>query len=507
MSRGFLIGLLWGLVVATAGLAVMSLVAPPVGVDPAKSGAMAAAKGAAVKPAPEPVEAAGADEPKADVTADPMSTVKPAVEAAAEAATAPVEPAAEAALTAAVAPAETVVAQAPVVDAASGAAMVPSPEGGDAGQAPVTDAAPQLPAADPTSPEMPASDPAPVPDEGTMPAPKQDKLLDPPAAPVAPTAEAAPMVPADGAGADQGSALPQIPVQPDVPSEPEQAAQPDVPVEGAKVTLGDGSTLVPDTGLDGQVVGVVTNRLPRVGDAKAAEPTAKDLVLQTQAGLPIAAFARAFSPEAGKPKFAILLRDIGAAGMARDEAARLPFAVTFVIDPAAPDAAEAARVYRAAGQEVMILLASPPEGATAGDLEQSLQALAQELPETVAMLDAAVGGLQENRVLATQAIPILQAQGRGIVTFDKGLGAVDQVAAREGLAHASIFRDVDRAGEGAPAIRRYLDRAAFKAAQEGQVVVIGQTRPETVAAILEWMVEGRGSSVQLAPITAVMAAE
>ncbi len=37
------------------------------------------------------------------------------------------------------------------------------------------------------------------------------------------------------------------------------------------------------------------------------------------------------------------------------------------------------------------------------------------------------------------------------------------------------------------------------------VVVIGDTRADTVAAILEWTVEGRSATVTLAPITAVMA--
>ena len=52
--------------------------------------------------------------------------------------------------------------------------------------------------------------------------------------------------------------------------------------------------------------------------------------------------------------------------------------------------------------------------------------------------------------------------------------------------------------------RRYLDRAAFKAAQEGRVVVQGTTRPETVQALLEWTVEGRAGSVELAPASAVL---
>lgn len=363
---------------------------------------------------------------------------------------------------------------------------------------PLGDSAPGLPASEPETPLQPLADTAPTPDAGTMPAPKQDKLLEPPSQ-AAPEGETAPSAPAAG----EAAGLPQVPAQPKNPPQPDAPAGPDT-AEVAVITPGDGAgTLDPDTGLAKDIPGVTTNRLPRIGDTQP-QPQADVPDLDPELGLPIRAYARDFQAEAGKPRFAILLMDIGAAGMARADLAKLPFAVTFVIDPAAPDAAQAVLDYRAAGQEVMILASGLPEGATPADLEQSFQSMALALPETVAVLDMAQGGLQENRLLATQAIPILKAQGRGIVTYDQGLGAADQVAQREGLAHATIFRELDSAEEATPVIRRYLDRAAFKAAQEGRVVVIGQTRAETVAAILEWMVEGRASSVQLAPITAVM---
>ena len=70
-----------------------------------------------------------------------------------------------------------------------------------------------------------------------------------------------------------------------------------------------------------------------------------------------------------------------------------------------------------------------------------------------------------------------------------------------------IFRPLDGAGESSLTIRRYLDRAAFKAVQEGYVVVIGDTRKDTVVTILEWTREGKGTGVALAPVTAVMSAK
>ncbi|MCZ8153815.1 MAG: divergent polysaccharide deacetylase family protein, partial [Rhodobacteraceae bacterium] len=188
----------------------------------------------------------------------------------------------------------------------------------------------------------------------------------------------------------------------------------------------------------------------------------------------------------------------------RAEVAKLPFPVTFVLDPLRPESAMAAMAYRAAGQEVAMLATGLPAGATAADMEQSFQALDLALPEAVAVVDAPEGGFQESLDLARQAVPIVADQGRGLLTYDRGLNPADQVARREGVPSAVIFRILDSEGESVPKMRNYLDRAAFKAAQEGAVVVIGRLRPDTVAAILEWTVEGRAASVALAPVSAVL---
>ena len=67
------------------------------------------------------------------------------------------------------------------------------------------------------------------------------------------------------------------------------------------------------------------------------------------------------------------------------------------------------------------------------------------------------------------------------------------------LRAATVFRALDAENEPAAAIRRYLDRAAFKAAQDGRVVVVGKTRPETIAALMEWSLEGRAGVSRLHP--------
>jgi hypothetical protein len=151
-----------------------------------------------------------------------------------------------------------------------------------------------------------------------------------------------------------------------------------------------------------------------------------------------------------------------------------------------------------------MLASGLPSGANASDISVSLEAMAAVLPESVALVDLENGGFQGNRTLATQVLAVVADQGRGVISWDRGLNAASQVARREGIRNALVFRALDGGEESSPVIRRYLDRAAFKAAQDGRVVVSGTTRPETVAALLEWAVEGRAATVALAPATAVM---
>lgn len=263
----------------------------------------------------------------------------------------------------------------------------------------------------------------------------------------------------------------------------------------------------PSPGFVGSVEGVKTGRLPSIASVPAATETSPAAGLNAtdaSSSAPIDRFARAFANPDGKPVFAILLQDTGGPDVDRETLAAIPFPVSFVIDPLSPDAATAAEIYRAAGQEVLMMATGIPEGAQASDLAVSFEEMAKALPEAVAVVDLEQGGFQGNRTLATQVLNLIRDQGRGVISWDRGLNAASQVARRDGVPSAVIFRALDSDNESRPIIRRYLDRAAFKAAQDGRVVVAGQTRPETVAALLEWAVEGRAATVAIAPATAVM---
>ncbi|PLL13685.1 hypothetical protein C0V75_06190 [Tabrizicola sp. TH137] len=482
MIRGFVTGVIWGGVVAAAGLAVMSQVAPlpqaagDIPPDAAEAAPEAVAVPEVAEPEEKPEILQKGPEPAAEAEPGPEEAEAAPQDGSAAETDAP--PAAEAQ---AVEPPVEIIAAAPTAPAATPSAdAVPTPSttAPSAPAQPET-AAPSATVPEPTAEPSPAPLPAPplVPMGEAAPAPAEA----PPAAAPAPQEEAL-LSPAPEPEAE----LPPLMIVPDAPDGAEGQAQ--LPPEGT---------------IQGNAEGVTTDRLPRIGDAPETAPEAEAEIAE-QGTTPLELFARAFDNPEGKPLFALLLIDEGADPALRAELAELPFPVTFVLDPLKPETAAAARVYRDAGQEVAMLATGLPAGATAADMEQSFQALDLALPEAVAVVDAPLGGFQDDLVLARQAVPIVAAQGRGLVTYDRGLNPADQVARREGVPAAVIFRVLDSEGESVPKMRNYLDRAAFKAAQEGRVVVIGRARPETVAAILEWTVEGRGASVALAPVSAVL---
>lgn len=480
MVREFVKGVLWGGVVAVAGLAVASEMAP-IGREPALAGLTDAEVPQAAPDSPEADNPVPADEPVAGQPSLPAET--PPDPAAAPQDLPLAQDAADEPLLRPMAEAE----------APPPASVVPDLQvAGDVAKAPTADTPPN-PA--PQGAEGPEPT---LPDAGAA-VPQDDSLT---VATDAPPEAAAPVMPL--APEAEVSPEPEATAEPEVPAAPQTdpAAEP----APEAVAMAPAATLTPDAALvEKTVEGVTTGRLPTISTETPAEAApAEGQGLPGVDLPPVQRFARSFANPDGKPLFAILLVDPGTAEVPRADLAALPFPVSFVLDPMAPGAAEAGALYRAAGQEVVMLATGIPKGATASDLEQSFAGLQGALPEAVALIDTADAIFQDDRGLAAEVVTLLADQGRGLVTFDRGLNAADQVARREGLPAATIFRSLDDDGEDAPLIRRYLDRAAFKAAQEGKVVVIGAARPETIAALMEWAVEGRSSSVALAPITAVM---
>lgn len=348
----------------------------------------------------------------------------------------------------------------------------------------------------------------------------------------------APGLPAPGelapvAGAsDVPAPAPQM-IQPEAPeSEPEpevaeapslpEVAQPDAPASetadagtGAETTAGSDQVAAappPATQRPGQPAGTLTDRsgarsgrLPSVGDTPQQDTADLPEEIDTADSdlPPLQRYAAPFDNPENKPMMAIVLIDDGSSAIGLGQLAAFPDALTIAIDPAWSGAAEAMAEYRAAGFDVMIL-GDMADTASARDMETSFEVWASRLPEAVGLMEGDGAGLQGSRAVAEQLADILGQQGYGLVLYPNGLDTARKLATRKGVPAATVFRDFDSDGQSADVIRRFLDHAAFRAGQEGGVVMVGRLRAETVQALLVWSLQDRASRVALAPISALL---
>ena len=502
--RGIVAGLVSGVALVVVGLAAISLIAP-LPQRPAEPAAVVApaAPVSDVAAPQEPVAEAASVEPsvpEASPGPAPETTAEPAPEATPE-------PAAEAGPAPSAPPADP--APAPVLRGGQVPVLAPPAQGGEAAPAAVAPEAPSPQGGAPAAPAPAGEDVAGTDGATTpvapMPVGPPPALTQParPAggAPVLPSTDAAPgqRTPAAPALAEAERPDDGPRILPPAPLPPPAAKAPDPePAPAAEADAAPASR--PEPGFSSAVDGVRTGRLPTI--APAAEATQ-----DTPPAGALLRNARAFANPDNKPPFAILLLDEGGAIADLSTLAASDLPLTLIVDPALPDAAQRAALWRAAGQEVALSATALPRRGAAADMEVAMEALSADFQGALAIADLRESSAQGDRAWASALVPALAARGFGMVSMDRGLNAADQVARREGLPAAIIFRELDAKDESAAVIRRYLDRAAFKAQQDGRAIVVGRVRPATITAVLEWALEGRAATLALAPLSAVFPAQ
>ena len=275
----------------------------------------------------------------------------------------------------------------------------------------------------------------------------------------------------------------------------ESDATPQAPATAPAIQLqGDTSTL-PTADDSGVII-----RRPVGETAPASDDTA------ATGGDALERFAAAHDNSDGKPLLSVVLIDDGAMPGASAALAGLPFPVTIALDPSAPDAAAKMAAYRAAGVEVAALI-NLPGGAAPSDVEVAFAAYFAVLPEAVLVLDNGEGGLQSDIEVTRQAMEILAADGRALVSVSQGLNQAMREAERAQVPAAVVYRDLDSEGQDARVIRRFLDQAAFRARQQSGVVLLGRVRPDTISALILWGTANRAGQVSVAPVSAVLLAQ
>ncbi|TFL18208.1 divergent polysaccharide deacetylase family protein [Jannaschia formosa] len=216
--------------------------------------------------------------------------------------------------------------------------------------------------------------------------------------------------------------------------------------------------------------------------------------------------AAAFENPDGKPLFSVVLIDDPEGGVSRSALLALDMPLTFAVDPARPDAAEVAQAYREAGHEVLMLAEGLPVAGAPGEIAAAVLDAQAALPQAVGVLDRRSDGFVRNGTALSALVPPMAEAGLGLVGYGGGLGDGLDRAEREGVPSEAVYRVVDEGGERATVLTRYLDRATFEAAETGQVIVVGRTRPAMVTALLSWSLGRRADTVALAPVSAVLLA-
>ena len=554
MIRGLLSGTAWGAVIGIVVLALTSQLADWRDLTPAITREIASAEPGVASPevvtdalpAPARDAAPEADEtPSVVAASDPAITQSPAVETDAPgvpdapelAATPdqPVEPEApvttpepETELAALPATPEPVVPATPgtpipqpaplspqvdVPDEAPETIAAPEEEP-DLPEAPEEETVPQLavrtvPQAQPlpTAPVAPAAPEAPAP--APQPAPIEEAALAPELqpSPDAPPVEAPAPVPAP-------VATPQPPVTP-VPETPpvaEEAPEPPLPI-----TRRPGSDEEEEADLP--QVSVRTNRPPVVEEAEPETPPEAPVAALTppvaapapptevlRDGLALSRNAVAFDAAPDVPRLSVVLIDDGDNTLAgAPDLADLPFPVSFAVAAAAPTATEAARAYREAGHEVA-LIPDLPERGRPDDVEGALIDNLLAVPQAVALIDPDGKAFQNSRVGLAQVILAAGETGHGMVTFSLGSNSAQQIARRKGVPAGQVFRVIDP-GTDRLAVGRALTQAVSRARRDGQAIVLAPADPDTLAAMVEWALESRSTSVALSPLSAALAGD
>ncbi len=247
---------------------------------------------------------------------------------------------------------------------------------------------------------------------------------------------------------------------------------------------------------------VTTGRLPSL----ASEDEPAEDVASAVAPPPFELFASQAPIESDKPLMAIVLVDTGDSALGVEALDSFPYPLTFAVNASAPDAAERMQIYRDKGFEVLALI-DLPRGATPSDVEVAMSAYFAAVPEAVGILEGVDTGVQSSREMADQLTQIVLDSGHGMLLQKSGLNTARKLAQREGIPAATVFRDFDGNGQSASVMRRFLDQAAFRAGQEGGVVMMGRLQAETISALLIWGLADRASRVALVPVSAVLEQE
>ena len=211
-------------------------------------------------------------------------------------------------------------------------------------------------------------------------------------------------------------------------------------------------------------------------------------------GPAIDAFAVPPVPTDNQPLMAVVLVDNGNMRLDPDILGSLPFTVTIAV-PAKNDVHNALmRYYRDEGFEVALLI-DLPEGSNATEVTEILDKAISTVSEATTILERTPGTLQNSREISTALADRLALSGHGLVLYDTGVNPALERAKSVAVPVKTIYRNLDQDNGNERAMRRFLDGAAFRAQQEGSVIITASPSPSVISALTFWSLQERSSSV------------
>ncbi|MEE4119912.1 MAG: divergent polysaccharide deacetylase family protein [Paracoccaceae bacterium] len=288
-------------------------------------------------------------------------------------------------------------------------------------------------------------------------------------------------MPAARGEANDRAERPSVRILRPAPPSDEESAAPRLPGSGSIAPIvGSGESAPADTAQD-----------------PGAPPT-----VEPGAGGALARNAMQFDAPEGQPLLGIVLRHVE--GLSPSTVAALGLPLTVALAPDAPDAAELAEAYRAAGLEVILAGLGLPAGAAPQDVEVTVAGRLSAFPGAIGVMDAGEDGFAGDTAQAAQVGGILAEGGHGLLLWDEGLNSALGAAREAGAIAGLVWRRVDRDGMSAPAIGRRIDRAVFEAVRTGAVVVVADGRSETLEALAAFAAEAGQARAAPAPASAVL---
>lgn len=339
------------------------------------------------------------------------------------------------------------------------------------------------------SPE-PAAAVAPAPKAETGAAPEAEAEPEPDtAAPTpevspAPEYDSAPSPDAAGSTSETTNApdAPAPTITPGAPSSAPEEADPPTPAGETTTPTVDAANAAPTPRFQKPSADLLPTISKPVEIAPLAGPTAPE-------GPRFEAYAAPFDGDASKPLLAILLTGAGGADATGDVMLLdRPMAISIAPDAANP--AKLATELHAAGYEALAGRTGATAAATLDDAGPVIG---------VALLDA---GLEFD---VGAVLDVVAAEEAALVDLTaEGGAALYRMAHSRGLPAASAGRRIDEIAS-SDMVYQALERAAFDARRTGAFVAVGEASPAVIAGVRRWMSVKAGISVEVAPLSAVIA--